>query len=466
MTAQDKIHVPALQRSLREIVEEYETKRASFDDLCTEYKALHDKVTSACCIGSTYAGRAFDYHPSLDRRRMESALLSSAWRHVYHGLNIHMIASAKDRQQFERGFENPPPFTLDNLRATFGDYLTDTRFHILKGLAECFIDLDPAYKSHSKVKIGVEGLPKRIIISGAMGQYAYGSWGREKLRDTLNALEVVRGNPHLSRGEFEDLVKTAQKAGECGFSGGKVLAFKNGNAHVVFDKPTLREINLALAEFYGDVLPDAENEGDAGPDIFNRPNSRAVSKDLQYYPTPAKVAAEILRDVQIDPCAKVLEPSCGCGRLMDEVRKIQPGADLIGIEYNPDRAEEARAKGHSVYQHNFLEMAPDPVFDLIVMNPPFYGLHWQKHLLHARKFLKPHVDDGSRWKRGGGQLICILPATAFWDGHLGRMGLVREDDHTQERGWRDHGWTDLPVASFAESGTNVPTGYFRCGADQ
>lgn len=69
------------------------------------------------------------------------------------------------------------------------------------------------------------------------------------------------------------------------------------------------------------------------------------------------------------------------------------------------------------------------------MNPPFAGCHWRKHLDHAMRFL---VD--------GGGLVAILPGTAWYDGHLSDIKGT---------------WRDLPVASFAESGTNVPTGYFR-----
>jgi hypothetical protein len=68
------------------------------------------------------------------------------------------------------------------------------------------------------------------------------------------------------------------------------------------------------------------------------------------------------------------------------------------------------------------------------MNPPFYGRHYLKHISHAIKFLKD-----------GGKLTSILPAAAWYDhGKIKDMGE----------------WRDLPVGSFAESGTNVPTGIF------
>ena len=56
---------------------------------------------------------------------------------------------------------------------------------------------------------------------------------------------------------------------------------------------------------------------------------------------------------------------------------------------------------------------------------------YKKHVGHAIKFLRP-----------GGRLICILPASAYYD-HGNTVGE----------------WHDLPVGSFADSGTNIPTGY-------
>lgn len=115
----------------------------------------------------------------------------------------------------------------------------------------------------------------------------------------------------------------------------------------------------------------------------------------------------------------------------------QAEADVAnGVEPNvtaPYRAAEARMKGHAVVCANFLEQPARPEFDNVVMNPPFYGRHYVKHVQHALKFLKP-----------GGVLVAILPATAHYD-------------HKELQGE----WMDLPVGSFSESGTNVPTGILK-----
>jgi SAM-dependent methyltransferase len=126
----------------------------------------------------------------------------------------------------------------------------------------------------------------------------------------------------------------------------------------------------------------------------------------------------------------VLEPSCGCGRFLDALRRA--GADCFGIEYDAGRADQARAKGHRVFRGNFLDAPPTKDRDLVVMNPPFYGRHYEKHIRHALKFLKP-----------GGKLVAILPASARYD-HCGLEDLKPR-------------WSDLPVGAFSQSGTNINT---------
>ena len=427
--------VPALQRSLRDVVEEYTQTAAEIPAALAAFHQAAPDLETAACVGGAYAGDIWvrSGSPRPWESTLTEILRKSAWRHVYDGLNIDQIASAKDRRRFELAMENPPEFTIDNLAATFGDYVQNPRFHILRGLAEVFCDLDPAYKSHSKVKIGVKGLPKRVILSG-FGRYDWGSHGQQTLKDVLNALAVFKGQPMLHNGDISDMVREAEKHGTVMWWGGELRIFKNGNGHLYFDTETLREINLTLAEFYADTLPDSPE------DVAKRRPGTEVSTDLAYYPTPQEVAERVLAALPgIEPGMAVLEPSCGCGRLLTAIRDLEPKARITGIEYDDTRATEALGKGFNVLRANFLETEPDPVFDRVVMNPPFNGLHWRKHLDHARRFLKP-----------GGWLVAILPATACYDGHLDDLGVRRQWTRT---------WTDLPVASLAASGTNVPTGY-------
>ena len=271
-----------------------------------------------------------------------------------------------------------------------------------------------------KMKVGVKGLPKRVILSNVSG---YGSWGRDRVLNILNAIAAYQGKPLPSYYDIEGLMKDGDSLRE--ERGVWLKRFSNGNGHLFFAPGTLADINRALAEYYGEVLADCPEE---------RPTKQrtgtSVSKDLQYYPTPAKVVQKIVADLYDIKGKRVLEPSCGCGRFMDELRNA--GAHVVGCEYDATRAAICEAKGHRVMRMNFLETVPTADFDCVVMNPPFAGRHYAKHVRHAMKFLKP-----------GGKIVAILPATARYDhGEL--------DDLSPR-------WTDLPVGAFSESGTNINT---------
>lgn len=427
------MNLPALPKKLSQIVEEYRDKVANIDAEIEAYEEAGTRLKSAATIGGTWGQTTIDTGRVYEENLRDS-LLKSAWRHVYNGLQIDTIAPVSDKNKFEQAMAKPAPFTLDNIRATFGDYIKDPMGNILRGLAEVFCGLDQSYKSHDKVKIGVKGLPKRVIITGLNG---YSGYGRDRIRDVLNALAAYQGKPLVDYRELSalevdgdclrvagTLPKTSRHSTEDEKTVGRgvwLRKFKNGNGHLFFDDATLVDINKALAAYYGEVLPDCHEEK---PEA--RQASTAVSKDLQYYPTPRKVVDRVLDDLRIQGL-RVLEPSCGCGRFLDGIKKR--GGLAFGIEVDPGRANLARAGGHDVMIANFLETTPNPVYDLVVMNPPFYGKHYAKHIEHAMKFVRP-----------GGRLISILPATARYD-----HGLV------------DGRWEDLPFASFKESGTNINT---------
>jgi len=424
----------ALPVRISDLVNEYDEKNASVEAAISDVEKAFGRLDTTASIFGAYGGPVTDRRPYLDASTVRKVLLKSAWKAVYGRMQIDSIASATDKQRFERAIEDPAPFTLDNIRATFGDFIVRPRFHILRGLAETFVQLDPAFRSHSKVKVGVKALPKRIILRSVGG---FNSYGLNMLRDVINALAAFDGEPLVERGEFAELDKLhsyvdGHRAGEAQVRDLTIRKFQNGNAHVYFGPHALRSINRALAEFYGDVLPDAEGEE---PEA--RPGT-AVAKDLQFYPTPQAVIDLALCEIGLEKREewnrdrftplRVLEPSCGDGRIMLEVARR--GHRPFGFEVHAGRAAEARARGLPVVTANFLEQAPSPEFDLVVMNPPFYGRHYVRHVEHALRFLKP-----------GGRLLSILPASAWYD-------------HGELKGR----WEDLPVAAFAESGTNIPTG--------
>lgn len=184
-------------RSLPDVVAEYEQKLKAIPVAVSAFQAAGSALKTSATIGGEYGWETIDTSGrGTDARTLEINLRRSAWIHVWNGLNLPAIASARDKKAWEQALASPPPFTLDNLRATFGPYLENPRATILRGLAEVFADLDPAYKSHEKMKIGVRGLPKRVIITYLNG-YG-GGWGWDKIRDIINALAAYQGKPLVS----------------------------------------------------------------------------------------------------------------------------------------------------------------------------------------------------------------------------------------------------------------------------
>lgn len=411
----------AYPHAIRDIIGEYKYKSENLRYEMELFEDARERLNANSVIsiaqGPQLARNLYMSHDIGQRQ-----LLSSAWKALYIRLNLDRVFSATDQKHFEQSLESPPELTLENLKATFGDYYENPRYYILKGLAEVFCKLDKFYKSHTNFGVGVKGLPKRVILNNFLD----GRWGKEALVDMCRAMLQVTGESAL-KDEERSIINDGSyqhKDFELERIGLNIKIFGNGNAHVHFSPRALNTVNLALHEFYGEVLADETGEK---PD--KKKASTDVSKDLQFYPTPRKVIDTILKSVNIQKGDKVLEPSCGDGAILDVLR--ENGFICRGIEYDTGRAMRSRAKGHPVLIANFLECEPAHHCDYVIMNPPFAGQHYLKHIDHAMRFLKPN-----------GILIAVLPANAWYK-------------HKKIKGR----WADLPIGSFRESGTNVNTGY-------
>lgn len=176
---------------------------------------------------------------------------------------------------------------------------------------------------------------------------------------------------------------------------------------------------------------------------------------LDFFPTPRKVALELLKfcgllyensrgdySTATQRKISVLEPNAGLGGLADVVREFYPDAHIVCVEMNPISAQILREKGYEVHEQDFLEFEQRGQFDYVIMNPPFDGTTYIKHVLHAWEMVEPRL----------GLVAGILPNT------------IRNTQKNVENFWRFvHcvGATEpLEKGSFKESGTNVETVVF------
>lgn len=105
--------------------------------------------------------------------------------------------------------------------------------------------------------------------------------------------------------------------------------------------------------------------------------------DIQF--TPPALVEHLLSSIHLDGSSRVLEPEAGSGCIADAVRKVTPNVDCVELNY--ELRELLELKEHRLIGDDFLELTPRPVYDAVLMNPPFS--RECEHIRHAFDFLKP-----------------------------------------------------------------------------
>jgi tRNA G10 N-methylase Trm11 len=153
----------------------------------------------------------------------------------------------------------------------------------------------------------------------------------------------------------------------------------------------------------------------------------------QLYPTPVHLAQRMVEMADIVPGQRVLEPSAGTGRLLEQ---LPEGCDVLAIEINATLCSNLRSRfsQFGVLQGDFLNLGAYALggeFDAVVMNPPFVNGEDIRHIKHAVSLTKP-----------GGVVVALC------------AGGPR-----QERELKDlcEFWQRLPEGTFKETGTMVNT---------
>lgn len=383
----------------------------------------------------------------------------AVWLALIKALRLYDLMDKTERESLEKSIhgEAPPEVTADNIRATADRFRGDAALIFRRGLARAFSELDPRFKSHDAFKFESRAILDRCFDES--GWWYSSNRHAQTIIDVERVLAVLDGNKPAGY-LLVDLVTQERRANGHGAMQSehfteylKIRCYKNGNAHLWFTRPDLVEkANRELAAFYGEVLPDAF-ERDVSPDDL-RPRSNLPAKDLQFYGTPPAVAERLLRDLTLADNAHVLEPSAGEGSLVEAAlaRGQYSGWRVTAIEIQGDRVAKLAARFQlypavRIQNANFLNVLSQPIYDAVVMNPPFYGTHWMEHVVKAFGCLKP-----------GGKLISILPVTAAVSetpAHVSFRRWVENNDGDRYSYGRF--FRDLPPESFAASGTRINT---------
>lgn len=164
-------------------------------------------------------------------------------------------------------------------------------------------------------------------------------------------------------------------------------------------------------------------------------------KDLGFFPTPDHLVDQMIAAAQLEPGMLVLEPSAGRGAIALKAAEIVGLDNVLVCELYPENAKILREQGFdSVLEADFLKIDPEPIYDVVLMNPPFTRGADMAHVLHATQFLKPE-----------GRLVAIM--SPGWETNSGKnaelfRGFVADVEAEV-----------VPIASgeFKAAGTDIAT---------
>jgi len=188
----------------------------------------------------------------------------------------------------------------------------------------------------------------------------------------------------------------------------------------------------------------AQAERRAAEELRQKIEGLKFAKIPGYFPTPADLVARMIQEADLLPGSRVLEPSAGSGAIADALRDA--GHVVECIERNGTLRQILEAKGHKVIASDFLEasppMHPAPLYDAVLMNPPFEAGQDCEHVARAWAFVKP-----------GGSLVAIMGAG---------VTFRNQRPYSTFRAWADEIGTfdPIPAGAFAESGTGVASVLF------
>ena len=120
-------------------------------------------------------------------------------------------------------------------------------------------------------------------------------------------------------------------------------------------------------------------------------------KSHQFYPTPSELAELAVSYADLRDGMTSLEPSAGQGGIADHMHV----GETVCVEVSDLHCKILNEKGHRWIAGDFLKLAQEPIYDRVVMNPPFSSGRWQAHVEHAAGFVTE-----------GGRLVAILPSGA------------------------------------------------------
>lgn len=276
-----------------------------------------------------------------------------------------------------------------------------------------------------KIDKQIAALQSKIDALG--GNYLTNTWKRQReqqerdrkkeiLRSQLQVLKHLKQKAEtgtLSLLEQNLTVSAFYEDMRC-FSGSKKYCADNPYCKFQYPKPddvrvkrlqkagiTNTEELIAAVEQYDALMQSATTPPDPNAirlrDLLFRAQMYQKG-DIQF--TPEDLAKELVMLACIDENSRVLEPEAGIGNIADAAKEVTENVDCI--ERMSDFREILKLKKHNVISDDLMETEVHPVYDAVIMNPPFS--EECEHIQKAFDFVRPGgslvavCSNGIQWK--------------------------------------------------------------------
>ena len=158
------------------------------------------------------------------------------------------------------------------------------------------------------------------------------------------------------------------------------------------------------------------------PIIVDADTLRLYKKQFNFFETPTALAdrmAELIDDLPEN--SRILEPSAGMGALIRACQRLIKNKPVFYdvCEPQPEFVTILEKLGATHVGDDFTAYRPSPIYDGIIMNPPYKNRMAEKHLDHAWNCCKP-----------GGRIVALVGSGAVeyidseYEGYVFERSLI------------------------------------------
>jgi hypothetical protein len=154
---------------------------------------------------------------------------------------------------------------------------------------------------------------------------------------------------------------------------------------------------VALELLEGSDNPAARQPDPIGERVDALRRKAIYQQVPDFFPTPGEIISRMLQLANVQPHHRCLDPEGGAGDICVALRDL--GVKNIDcFELNGGLAEALTLLGFPPLGRDFLSATPRPIYERILMNPPFGKDAHIEHICHAYG-----------WLALGGELVAVLP---------------------------------------------------------